>query len=116
MTLNEVLNILCTDQEGLKGRFMNNDALIVKFLKKFLEDQSYDKMAEDVQNKDYEALEASSHTLKGLAGNLGLSKVYETSMNILTAVREKDYDRIAVDFEEAKAAYEEAVSCIKQLD
>lgn len=73
-------------------RFMGNEALYVKMLKKFLDDRTFEKLAEAVsQNSGKEALEAS-HTLKGICGNLSIEKLFDLFSNQVVLMRADKWD------------------------
>lgn len=58
-------------------RFMGNEALYAKMLKKFLDDKTFESLVAAVaEGSGTPALEAS-HTLKGLCGNLSIDCLYE---------------------------------------
>ena len=50
---------------------MMNDMLISRMLAKFINGDSVPQMISQYEQKDYRALFASSHSLKGVAGNFG---------------------------------------------
>lgn len=55
------------DVENALERFMGNEGLLERFLKKFLNDQNFSKLTVAIgEKKEQEAL-AASHTLKGYA-------------------------------------------------
>lgn len=61
------------DLDNTLERFMGNEDLYVRFLKKFLQDKSYAELVEAIDQKDYERAFKSGHTLKGVAANLGMN-------------------------------------------
>lgn len=56
---------------GLK-RFMNNEALYMKFLNKFLTEPTYEQLKECIEKEDYQGAFRQAHTLKGVSANLSL--------------------------------------------
>lgn len=58
--------------ETAMGRFMGNEALVVRFLKKFCLDKNYESLKEAMAEKDYGKAFNAAHTMKGLCGNLSL--------------------------------------------
>lgn len=81
-------------------RFMGNKALYKKFLMKFKEDRSCQAIAEHIGARDYEEAFNAAHSLKGVAGNLGLDPVYEGASKITELLRGKspeEVDRGAVE-------------------
>lgn len=57
-------------------RFIGNESLYARMLKKFLDDKTFEKLAAAVaEGSGQEALEAS-HTLKGVCGNLSIDSLF----------------------------------------
>lgn len=61
--------------EAMK-RFMNNEQLWIKFLKKFKADDSYANLVEAMAEGDGKKAFAAAHTLKGITGNLAMSRFH----------------------------------------
>lgn len=59
--------------EEVLGRFMGNEALLERMLKKFLSDPTYSKLQDAADTADAEEGLRAAHTLKGLCGNLSLT-------------------------------------------
>ena len=81
-------NILTDDQKSLleengfsikdaMQRFMNNEQLWIKFLKKFKADTSYADLVQAVEGGEWKKAFEAAHTLKGITGNLALSRFNE---------------------------------------
>ncbi len=60
------------DVTGVMDRFLNNEALLERFMRKFRDDQNYKKLLAAVEEKDNDKAFAAAHTLKGVSGNLSL--------------------------------------------
>lgn len=60
------------DVKSVMERFMNNDALLERFMRKFKDDPNYRELLDAVEKKDTDRAFAASHTLKGVSGNLSL--------------------------------------------
>jgi HPt (histidine-containing phosphotransfer) domain-containing protein len=60
------------DVDGALERFMNNEALLERFLRKFPADPNYEKLTAAFATGDHEEALTASHTLKGMCGNLSL--------------------------------------------
>lgn len=56
-------------------RFMNKEQLWIKFLKKFQADTSYADLLRAVEAGDCDKAFEAAHTLKGITGNLALTKL-----------------------------------------
>lgn len=77
------------DYSGALHRFLNKEEMLVMFLKKYNEDTSVDTIKEMSANGDYEAAFKAAHTLKGLAGNLGITSVQSIASDITEQLRGK---------------------------
>jgi histidine phosphotransfer protein HptB len=53
-------------------RFMNNENLYEKFLIKFLEDENFTELKENLKEKKYEKAYTNAHTLKGVCAKFGV--------------------------------------------
>lgn len=83
------------DYETGLNRFMGKEALFKKFLLKFLDDQSYVRLKEKIENKDCDEAFREAHTLKGVAANLALNELSETASQITELLRAKKLDEAA---------------------
>lgn len=99
----------------LLKRFANNEAICAKLIKKFPGDENYKKYSEEIKVQDYKNAEQSVHTLKGVASNLGLTKVSDVTQLIVDEIRgERDYSKIEAWTEELDQYYEETVGIIEK--
>lgn len=65
------------DVEGALNRFCGNSALYEKFLLKFPSDDNFPQIAPALARADVEAAMTAVHTLKGVSGNLGMTRLYD---------------------------------------
>ena len=66
----EMLAAAGIDAEDALERFMGSEALLTRFLGRFLEDASMDALRGAVAAGDWDKALTASHTLKGMCGNL----------------------------------------------
>lgn len=71
---------------GLK-RFMNNEALYMKFLNKFLTEPTYEQLRECIQKEDYPEAFRQAHTLKGVSANLSLTLLADKVSELVELLR-----------------------------
>ena len=64
------------DVDGALERFMNNEALLERFLRKFPADPNYETLTAAFAAGDWEEALTASHTLKGMCGNLSLTALF----------------------------------------
>jgi len=84
---------------------MMNDALIVRMISKFMSGGSVQNLVSLYENKDYRALFSAAHTLKGVAGNLSLTPLFEIACTITEATRNEDGANLDKEINELKEAY-----------
>ena len=97
-------------------RFAGNEAMLKKYLKLFPADEHYTNLEIAVTALDEKGTLSAAHTLKGLAGNLGLNDIYKSSSAICDAVRADEFHKVAPLFEELTPRYRLAVEVIMQID
>lgn len=116
MTLKEFYVECDGDYDDVFSR-LRSDERIVKYLKMFLMDDSYQKLAESVKNNDVSVVFASSHNLKGMSANLGLSALRQAASDICEETRSGNPTRSLVELmEKITAAYDKVASGIHALE
>jgi|GEM_PF-1392357 len=80
------------DMEEAMNRLMGNQQLFIKLLMDFARSHSADagKIRDAVRHGEMASAQAQVHTLKGIAGNLSLTKVYLASQNLEAALKSND--------------------------
>ena len=68
--------------DGL-NRIRGNKKLYLKMLKMILINEEFDKIKEYVKAADYDGAEKSAHSIKGMAGNLSLPRLFEQSVELM---------------------------------
>ena len=91
MTLQECYAALEGDYQEVLGR-LYSEALVQKFVGKFLSDKSFQLLQDTLKAEDYEEAFRAAHTLKGVTQNLSFTRLYQSSHEITEALRTKDYD------------------------
>lgn len=80
-------------ESGIK-RFVGSKELFLQCLKKFTQDNNYNKLVESINNKTYKEAFEYAHTLKGLCGNLSLELLYNSCCNIVEDLRHNEYQNL----------------------
>lgn len=96
-------------------RFMNNEKLMERFLKKFETDPSYANLVKAIEEKDCDKAFAESHTLKGISGNLALGVIQKLVSEQTDHFRGKDFEAGAAMMPQVTQAYENALGAIKEV-
>lgn len=115
MNLEELAGTLSMDLTGTLDRFGGSRALMVRFLKKFLQDDTFETLKAAVEAGDHETVERAAHTLKGVAANLGLEPVRADSDALVLAVRSGQLSEIPTRFDSLRVDYEAARAAIASL-
>ena len=80
------------------------------------DDPTYKLLCSAMEARDWEQVEMSAHTLKGVAANLSFTKLFQASADLVNTIRSKELDKAEGLFQEVKRAYEEVVQDISGLD
>ena len=93
---------------------MMNDMLIERLLAKFMNDNSCKEIVLAYQNKDLSKVFALSHSLKGVAGNLALTPLYEIASILTEATRNNPDADIANEIKKLEDIYTLIVECYQK--
>ncbi len=96
-------------------RFMGNEALLARFMKKFLEDTNYRQLAAALEEGNMEAALRTSHTLKGVCGNLSMFLLFDLLTRQVAALRAGNSEEALALMPEITAAYEQACQTIREV-
>ena len=102
------------DVDGTMRRFLNNEALYMKCLKKFLEDSSYEKLKDAYDEGNCNEAFKCAHTMKGFVANLGINSLYNLLIPMVEKLRVQDMN-IAEDMAQLAVLYQEAYKLIEEL-
>lgn len=116
MNLQEVSEELTINYKEAMSRFGGVEAIYQRFLKRFLEDTTYQELEEAWQKGEYQEIEKKAHTLKGVAGNLSLEKLFIISDSLVQKIRNKQYEEVAEIYEQLQECYKHTVTIINKID
>lgn len=94
MQMNDMLDKLAAYGVNLPevmARFVKDKELYLECLASFMSDPAFEKLRAALLAHDYAAAFDQAHTLKGVAGNLGLTPLYSAICNIVESLRSGDY-------------------------
>ena len=103
------------DVDGALERFMNNEALLERFLRKFPADPNYEKLTAAFAAGDYEEALTASHTLKGMCGNLSLTVLFSLLSRQVDLLRAEDWDGAAALLAEIGPARQAVLEAIEEV-
>ena len=111
MTLQECYAALEGSYEEVLGR-LYSDALVKKFVGKFLDDKSFQLLEDSLKAGNYEEAFRAAHTLKGVTQNLSFTKLYRSSSSLTEALRRKEYDLAVELFPRVEEDYVQTAAAI----
>lgn len=103
------------DLEGAMERFLNNEAMYEKFLKRFPTDQNYKKLVEAIAERNCDKAFTASHTLKGVCGNLSIQGLYLLIRDQVEYFRANKFDEGAAMMPAIEEEYDKVVVMIETL-
>lgn len=115
MTLKECYDETGSPYEESVAR-LGNEAMLKRFVLKFLNDPSFGELEKALAEKDGETAFRAAHTLKGICLNLGFSELYKVSAELTEELRDKDTAGTDDMFSAVKIQYDRLMDAIKKLD
>ncbi len=103
------------DVDSLLDRFMGNEGILLRFLKKFLNDGNYERLRTAAESGDMEEALAASHTLKGVAGNLSMTKLYDLLTCQVQLFRDEKPEEAVCMMDEITSVYESLIKGITNI-
>lgn len=115
MTIKEFYQICSGDYNDVFSR-LRSDERILKYLKMFLMDDTYLKLKESVALNDVNAIFSTSHNLKGMSANLGLTSLTEAASAICEETRHGNPSKpLFPMMEKITEVYEKIASSLKEI-
>lgn len=68
--------------------YLPSSTLIIKYIKKFLDDNSFDLLEKNLKEKNYKEAFLACHTLKGICSNLGFGSLLKSSSILVEELRD----------------------------
>lgn len=114
MTLEECYKVCGGDYQEVLRR-LQSEALIRRFLGKFLDDKSYEQIHVNLDKENYSEAFRAAHTLKGVCQNLGLGHLSESSIVVTESLRNGKQDVTAEMLTKLDENYKLTISAIQSL-
>lgn len=112
MELFEELKNLGVDVDGGVKRIMGNEKLYRKLLGTFVKTFDANAVAPDFDTTEYTGIIEKVHTIKGTAGNLSLTPIYEAYTEILNLLRSGKPEEAKAILEKVLPVQKEIIDCI----
>lgn len=118
MECRELLATNGVDYEEAMERFGGNAALYERLAVRFLDDPHYSQLQTAIDGNDVEAAYAQAHALKGVAGNLSFTSLYQAACRVTDALRYGDVAAaraLMLELNEAHASVVAGLMRLKRL-
>ncbi len=102
------IQALGIDYADMMNRFDGNEALFIRLASRFVDDAHLAAIEEALRIGDAEDVYAESHALKGLAGNLSMTRLFEAAACIAEEARRERMDMVGVHMPAFRNAYKQA--------
>ena len=103
------------DYQEVLGR-LYNEAMICKFVRMFLQDDSFQILEEALRRGDVKEAFRGAHTLKGVCQNLGFDALYAPASALTEALRGGTLDGADTLFPPVEKEYQRVVTALKELE
>ncbi len=104
------------DVDDTLARFGGNEALLMKYVRRFPADPSFAALEQALQSGDHEATQTACHTLKGVSGTLGLQSLYVACAELMADLRTRNQAvPMPARVQSVKVAYRQALDTVAAL-
>ncbi len=111
----EMLTAAGIDVDGVLQRFMGSEKLMEKFLRRFADDVTFGQLRDCIAAGDCDGAFRAAHTLKGVAGNLGMTELFQGVSVMTEKFRAQDMTGAQEDLSLLQAAYDKVMEAVKNL-
>ncbi len=115
MNLEEFYNTIGGDYHQTVSR-LSSDALVKRFVRKYLEDTTFQALTSSIENEDWAGAFRAAHTEKGIASNLGFDELFAASSALTEALRGDKPLANSSLWDSVKDAHARLMQAIVQLD
>lgn len=102
------------DIASLTERLMGNKALIKRFMYRFVENENYTALERAIRNEEWKTACESSHTLKGMCGNLSMNELFNLFTRQVTLFRAGENDKACALMPRISAKYESTMQHVSK--
>ena len=104
MNIQEFYDSIDESYENVSSRMMGNQKLVEKFVRKFLDDPTYDEILR------------TTHTMKGIASNLEFTHLQQKSAKAVDMIRAGQREEVLPVIGEIEKEYQKVIEQIQKLD
>ena len=114
MSFLEELKDLGVDTDGGLKRLNGNEKLYTRLFGSFLKTLNANLISPDFDCTEYQDIIEKAHTLKGTAGNLSITPLFESYNEMLGLLRNGKPEEAKVVLEKVLPVQEELIRCIEK--
>ena len=103
------------DFDGLAARIPLKEDFILRMLSKYPNEKCFEGLEKAIAEKDYEEAFRNAHNLKGVTGNLEMTRLSDATSELVEKLRAKHYDGVEEDFARIKQEQEHVLKAISDL-
>lgn len=96
-------------------RFMNREAMLDKYLGRFLNEKSYAALMSAMASNDQEQAKAAVHTLKSVCGTIGCEAMQAQALELEQAMRADKWDEARAMMPAIESAYDSICDALRNL-
>ena len=100
------------DVDGALARLMQNEGLLTRLLRAFLQDTNFAQLQQALAARDGKAAFAAAHTLKGVAGNLSMKDLFARVSEVVECLRGGDLAAAAGKMPAVEEAYRKVADAL----
>lgn len=116
MNLKELYEKNGSDYEKVLHRFCGDEHMLLNFVVSFTGDPVFQQLETAMEAKNFPNIESHAHALKGVAANLGFDRLYAACSDMVSHVRQGQYDAAMQEYPKLRQAYQSLVADIKSLN
>lgn len=94
-------------------RFAGDEKLYLECVEIFISDEAFMKLKDAMKRKSFSDAFIQAHTLKGVAGNLGLNPLFNSISELVEKLRYEDYENINQFYSNVMKYYQEFIEIVK---
>ncbi|HIZ54756.1 MAG TPA: Hpt domain-containing protein [Firmicutes bacterium] len=112
-TMQELIYAGIQTEEVLE-RFAGNEALMLRILKKFPDDPNYQRLVQAMESGNHEQALEAAHTLKGVSGNLAMTRLHQLAGEQVKMMRAGDWEAAKMLMADLSEEYEKIKETIQR--
>lgn len=113
--IKESLSAAGVNMEDAMERLMNNEMLFERLLMKFKNDKNFAGLEKALEDQNYDDAFHCAHTLKGVAGNLGMEELTNADIVVVEKLRSQNHEGLEEDMKAVREAYTKIMEVLQGI-